>query len=303
MMKKRILKELSSLVRNSDFPREIPENCNAQYIAQMFDIQRNTASKHLNELVEQGEAVKINGRPVLFIPTKLLKEQEMFLGSEKEFSTVAEFKKRLIGNPKKNVFSDLVGYDQSLIEPIQQGISAMKYPEGLPIMYLGPSGVGKSYLAERLAEYCRKTGIIAEDAPFMELNCAQYFNNPELLTSQLFGHMKGAFTGAENDHIGIIEAADGGIVFLDEIHRLPPEGQEKLFTHMDKSVFRRVGESGPWRRSKVRYIFATTEQKEDFFLDTFKRRIPFICTLPTYQERKSNERKEIIFHLLENESS
>ncbi|MFM2490152.1 sigma 54-interacting transcriptional regulator [Enterococcus avium] len=75
----------------------------------------------------------------------------------------------------------------------------------------------------------------------MELNCAQYFNNPELLTSQLFGHMKGAFTGAENDHIGIIEAADGGIVFLDEIHRLPPEGQEKLFTHMDKSVFRRVG--------------------------------------------------------------
>ena len=303
MMKKRILKELSSLVRNSDFPREIPENCNAQYIAQMFDIQRNTASKHLNELVEQGEAVKINGRPVLFIPTKLLKEQEMFLGSEKEFSTVAEFKKRLIGNPKKNVFSDLVGYDQSLIEPIQQGISAMKYPEGLPIMYLGPSGVGKSYLAERLAEYCRKTGIIAEDAPFMELNCAQYFNNPELLTSQLFGHMKGAFTGAENDHIGIIEAADGGIVFLDEIHRLPPEGQEKLFTHMDMSVFRRVGESGPWRRSKVRYIFATTEQKEDFFLDTFKRRIPFICTLPTYQERKSNERKEIIFHLLENESS
>ena len=66
----------------------------------------------------------------------------------------------------------------------------MKYPGGLPIMYFGSSGVGKSYLVEKLAEYCRQTGIIHENAPFIELNCAQYFNNPELLTSQLFGHMK-----------------------------------------------------------------------------------------------------------------
>ncbi|XVH05462.1 sigma 54-interacting transcriptional regulator [Enterococcus faecium] len=158
-----------------------------------------------------------------------------------------------------------MGAKQSLKEAVQQGISAMKYPGGLPIMYFGSSGVGKSYLVEKLAEYCRQTGIIHENAPFIELNCAQYFNNPELLTSQLFGHMKGSFTGADSDHIGIIEAADGGIVFLDEIHRLPPEGQEKLFIHMDKGVFRRVGDSGPWRLSHVRYIFATTEQEENFF--------------------------------------
>ena len=90
----------------------------------------------------------------------------------------------------RSFFDDLIGAKQSLKEAVQQGISAMKYPGGLPIMYFGSSGVGKSYLVEKLAEYCRQTGIIHENAPFIELNCAQYFNNPELLTSQLFGHMK-----------------------------------------------------------------------------------------------------------------
>ena len=55
-------------------------------------------------------------------------------------------------------------------------------------------------------------------------NCAQYFNNPELLSSALFGHVKGAFTGAEKEHIGLIEKADNGVLFLDEVHRLSDEG-------------------------------------------------------------------------------
>ena len=64
-----------------------------------------------------------------------------------------------------------------------------------------------------------------KDYPFVTFNCADYFNNPQLLLSQLFGHVKGAFTGADTDKIGLVEKANGGILFLDEVHRLPPDGQ------------------------------------------------------------------------------
>ncbi|MGH0007164.1 PRD domain-containing protein [Enterococcus sp. ARL09-542] len=302
-MKTKILKELNDLLNSYDFPQYFPEECNAQYIAQKFQIKRNTASKHLNELMEQKKVVKINGRPVLFFPVHTIERYISHSLDSFEFSSIDSFREKISKKKADHFFNDLIGAKQSLKEAVQQGISAMKYPGGLPIMYFGSSGVGKSYLVEKLAEYCRQTGIIHENAPFIELNCAQYFNNSELLTSQLFGHMKGSFTGADSDHIGIIEAADGGIVFLDEIHRLPPEGQEKLFIHMDKGVFRRVGDSGPWRLSHVRYIFATTEQEENFFLETFRRRIPIVCTLPNYQDREISERKEIVFHLLEKEST
>ncbi len=57
-------------------------------------------------------------------------------------------------------------------------------------------------------------------------NCAEYANNPELLTSKLFGHAKGAFTGADRAVSGLIETSNGGVLFIDEVHRLPPEGQE-----------------------------------------------------------------------------
>ncbi|MDT2757159.1 sigma 54-interacting transcriptional regulator [Enterococcus asini] len=301
-MKQKILAELVRLLEPIDFPQEISEKCNAQYLANKFDIRRNTASKHLNELVEQCELVKIQGRPVLFVPIWFLKEKSGKDICQSEFTSIEEFRDTFC-DLQQDLFTSVIGYSQSLKDAVQQGISALKYPNGLPIMYFGDSGVGKSFLVEKLAEYCREKGIIAKDAPFMELNCAQYYHNPELLTSQLFGHMKGAFTGAEHDQIGIIEAANGGIVFLDEIHRLPPEGQEKLFIHMDKGVFHRMGETGPWRQSQIRYIFATTEQKDGFFLETFKRRIPIVCTLPAYKDRSVGERKAIVFHLFEQESA
>lgn len=77
----------------------------------------------------------------------------------------------------------------------------------------------------------------------MTVNCAQYANNPELLTSQLFGHLKGAFTGADSDKIGAFQSAEGGVLFLDEVHRLSPEGQEKLFTFLDQGIIYRMGET------------------------------------------------------------
>ncbi|MCP6612573.1 sigma 54-interacting transcriptional regulator, partial [Klebsiella pneumoniae] len=83
-------------------------------------------------------------------------------------------------------------------------------------------------------------GILPADAPFTVFNCAEYANNPELLTSKLFGHAKGAFTGADKAVPGLIETSNGGVLFIDEVHRLPPEGQEKLFHFMDNGSWRRL---------------------------------------------------------------
>lgn len=78
-------------------------------------------------------------------------------------------------------------------------------------------------------DYALEIKAISETAPFIIFNCADYAENPQLLLSQLFGHVKGAYTGAAVLKKGLVEKADGGILFLDEVHRLPPEGQELLY--------------------------------------------------------------------------
>ena len=97
--------------------------------------------------------------------------------------------------------------------------------------------------ASLMHNYALEMKVKSEDSPFIVFNCADYSNNPQLLTSQLFGVKKGAYTGAESDKVGLIEQANGGILFLDEIHRLPPEGQEALFIFLDSGTFRRIGDS------------------------------------------------------------
>ncbi|BAK21106.1 transcriptional antiterminator bglG, sigma-54 factor, interaction region [Melissococcus plutonius ATCC 35311] len=133
-------------------------------------------------------------------------------------------------------------------------------------------------------QYCIANNVLKKNAPFLTLNCAQYANNPELLTSNLFGYAKGAFTGAEEDYDGLFKSADGGLLFLDEVHRLNAEGQEKLFTYMDQGVIQRIGETAKSQSVNVRLAFATTEDLQSTFLTTFIRRIPIQVKLPTLSQ-------------------
>lgn len=135
----------------------------------------------------------------------------------------------------------------------------------MPILLFGSSGVGKSLLAEYIYKYAKFIGTIPEDAPFVVLNCADYANNKELLSSVLFGYKKGAFTGANKDTKGLIEEADNGYLFLDEVHRLSPEGRETM-------------------------------------LDTFLRRIPVDVVLPEFQERTLEEKYELILFMIHQEA-
>lgn len=131
-------------------------------------------------------------------------------------------------------FDDFIVYRGSMRYAIDQISSAIMYPpDGLNILITGHSGVGKSYLASKIAQLAKSKGIISNGAPYIVLNCADYANNPELVSSMLFGYVKGAYTGADEAKDGLLKQANGGYLFLDEVHRLSSENQEKLFSFMD----------------------------------------------------------------------
>lgn len=195
----------------------------------------------------------------------------------------------------RTAFSKMIGYDGSLKEQVGQAKAAVIYPPyGLNTLILGPSGAGKSFLAELMHQFAVETQSFAENAPFMTFNCADYANNPQLLLAQLFGYQKGAFTGANEDKKGIVELCNKGILFLDEIHRLPAEGQEILFYLLDKGKFRRLGESALTRSARIMLIGATTEDPNKALLLTFRRRIPMMIELPKFAARPISERFALI---------
>lgn len=271
-------------------------------IAEEFGIKRNTVSHYLSQLNEQKLIIKINTRPVYFLH-KVAFENQFYSLTKSIYNSLEELKnEKPLFYKKKDFFSSLIGNSASLLRSIEQLKTAIYYPDnGLPVLLTGESGTGKSYIVKIIFQFCLANDLIAEDAPLVTLNCAQYANNPELLTSQLFGHVKGAYTGADEDRKGAFETADGGILFLDEVHRLSSEGQEKLFTYLDQGIIYRMGESNKPRKIQTRLFFATTEDLSSSFLTAFIRRIPVQIELPSLRERTQNERLEMIYNFLINE--
>ena len=122
------------------------------------------------------------------------------------------------------------------------------------ILILGESGTGKELVAKALHFNSRR-----QFAPFIPINCSALPEN--LLESELFGHCKGAFTGAINDKKGLFQEADGGTIFLDEIGNMPPVLQSRLLRVLQDKEVRRVGDNVPVTVN-VRVLAATNEPLE-----------------------------------------
>ncbi|GFN37078.1 transcriptional regulator [Tepidimicrobium xylanilyticum] len=270
-------------------------------VSKELGILRNNVSFELNNLFKEGKMIKVTGRPVHYIPREVL--ERILKKDLKEGPIEVNDINQLIDKKTVDPFKKIIGHDGSLKAQIEKAKAAILYPpNGLYSLIIGETGVGKSMFANTMCEYARYTKRISADAPFIIFNCADYYNNPQLLMSHLFGYIKGAFTGADKEKPGLIEKANGGILFLDEIHRLPPEGQEMLFYFMDTGRYSKLGETERNRRAQVLIIGATTAEPSSALLSTFIRRIPIIINLPPFSERTTKEKIELLKTLIATEA-
>ena len=168
------------------------------------------------------------------------------------------------------------------------------------ILILGESGTGKELVAKALHFNSRR-----QFAPFVPINCSALPEN--LLESELFGHCKGAFTGAINDKKGLFQEADGGTIFLDEIGSMPPVLQSRLLRVLQEKEVRRVGDNVAVSVN-VRVLAATNEPleqriKEGTFREDLYYRLNVIpITLPSLRERQEDV-PVLVMHFLRNKVS
>ncbi|HKX38692.1 MAG TPA: sigma-54 dependent transcriptional regulator [Burkholderiales bacterium] len=156
-------------------------------------------------------------------------------------------------------------------------------PTSATVLLIGESGTGKELAASTIHEMSRR-----KRAPFLPLNCGAV--SPQLIESELFGHEKGSFTGADRQHKGYFERANGGTLFLDEITEMPQELQVKLLRVLETGTFMRVGTTTPIS-TDIRLICATNRVPEQAVADgklredLYHRLNVFPISMPPLRER------------------
>ncbi len=261
-------------------------------IASTVGAARPNVSSDLNRLFSEGMVDKLPGWPVRYRASAAV----LTPMPPKMVNT-------LTGEDADSVFTNYIGYNGSMRMEIEKAKAAVLYPlGGLPMLIEGKTGAGKTTFAKVMYQYAKRAGRIRQDAKFIFFNCADYANNPQLIMAQLFGCARGAYTGAEEERAGLVEQADRGILFLDEVHRLPETAQEMLFYLMDFGQYHRLGEPDITRNSTPIIMLATTEDKNSSLLATFNRRIPITVTLPPLSERSLLERLSLIKQIFSGEA-
>jgi formate hydrogenlyase transcriptional activator len=182
---------------------------------------------------------------------------------------------------RRSGFEGIVGSSSELSEVLDQIRTVA--PTDSTVLIEGETGTGKELIAQAIHTNSRRRG-----RPFVKLNCAAIPLG--LLESELFGHEKGAFTGAVAQKLGRFEAADGGTLFLDEIGDIPLELQAKLLRVLQEQEFERLG-STYTRRVNVRVVAATNQDlaglvtEKLFRMDLYYRLNVFPIALPPLRRR------------------
>ena len=200
------------------------------------------------------------------------------------FRDISDPCNRKTGDKRPVNFSKIIARDRKMIEVFRQIINVAEYD--YPVNIFGETGTGKELVAEAIHKASPR-----KDGPFVPINCGAI---PEgLVESELFGHVKGSFSGAIRDKKGRFELADGGTIFLDEIAELSKHMQAKLLRFLQDGKFEKVG-GEKTVRINVRVISATNkdlkeEMKKNRFRDDLYYRINVVpISLPALRERRSD---------------
>jgi formate hydrogenlyase transcriptional activator len=213
---------------------------------------------------------------------------EKMLLEENNTTASTQAKESITGTAKDSIiledFSGIIGKSHQLLNVFDQVMQVAN--TGTSVLVLGESGTGKEKIADCIHNLSGRKG-----KPFVKVNCAAM--PATLIESELFGHEKGAFTGASERKAGKFEKANGGTIFLDEIGDMPVELQVKLLRVLQEKEIERVGGTGIIRID-VRIIAATNKTLEKevaegrFRLDLYYRLNVFPITLPALRERKDD---------------
>ncbi len=213
-----------------------------------------------------------------------LDELEMVIGRALETATLRREHEFLKSRLEDRQYTFMVG-ESDAIKEVQRYIEAVA-PSDMTVLIFGESGVGKELVANALHTLSPRA-----NHNFMAVDCCTL--QEQLFESELFGHEKGAFTGADSQKKGLIEGANGGTLFLDEIGEMGPSLQAKLLRTIETGRFRRVGGTKDLE-ANVRIVAATNRdlgalaREGNFRPDLYYRLNAFNITVPPLRERRED---------------
>ena len=230
------------------------------------------------------QALRMGAADYLIKPINLRQLQGVLSRFMKPAALQAEVADLTANLSSSGHFGQLYGQAPSMLRVYEQ-ISRVA-GTGVTVFITGESGTGKEIVAQTVHELSRR-----RKRPFLAVNCGAI--SPNLIESEIFGHEKGSFTGAERQHLGFFERANGGTLFLDEITEMPVELQVKLLRVLETSRFMRVG-STQSQEADVR-IIAATNRSPQLAMETGKLREDLLYRLnvfpiemPPLRERMSD---------------
>lgn len=159
----------------------------------------------------------------------------------------------------------------------------------------GESGTGKTMLANLIYNYAKKIGVIGENAPFIEINCAQ-FTNPDIAAMEIFGSVEGAYTGSKKKK-GLFEQANGGILFLDEAHTIE-KYQNLLLKAIESGKIRRIGDTREIDINVIIIAASTKNLHEVFLPELYQRLGQYEMYLPALRERSMEEKEGLFLYFV-----